>query len=62
MMIHCIRWPPCELNISCTSSTAESRAKIGTSKMHLSDLVHDRTNKINCAPSEYTDHVLHEPR
>ena len=21
-------WPPCELNISCTSTTAESRAKI----------------------------------
>ena len=36
MMIHCIRWPPCELNISCTSTTAESRAAFGTSKMHLS--------------------------
>ena len=23
-----VRWPPCELNISCTSTTAESRAKI----------------------------------
>ena len=42
--------------------SAESRAKIGTSKMHLSDLVHDRTNKINCEPSEYTDQLLHEPR
>ena len=31
--------PPCELNISCTSTTAESRAKFGTSKMHLSPLV-----------------------
>ena len=29
-------WPPCELNISCTSTSAESRAKICTSKMHLS--------------------------
>ena len=25
------------------------------------DLVHDRTNKINCAPSEYSDQLLHEP-
>ena len=23
-----VRWPPCELNISCTSTTAESRVKI----------------------------------
>ena len=23
-----VRWPPCELNISCTSTSAESRAKI----------------------------------
>ena len=23
-----VRWPPCELNISCTSTTAESIAKI----------------------------------
>ena len=23
-----VRWPPCKLNISCTSTTAESRAKI----------------------------------
>ena len=23
-----IRWPPCELNISCTSTTAESRARV----------------------------------
>ena len=23
-----VRWPPCELNISCTSTTTESRAKI----------------------------------
>ena len=29
MMMHCIRKkPPCELNISCTSTTAESVAKI----------------------------------
>ena len=30
-MIHCIylvRWPPCKLNIPCTLTTAESRAKI----------------------------------
>ena len=27
---------PCKWNIFCTSTTAESRAKIGTSKMHLS--------------------------
>ena len=44
MMIHLIvRRLPCELNISCTSTTAdsctsttaESRARFGTSKMHL---------------------------
>ena len=26
---------PCELDISCTSTTAESRARFGTSKVHL---------------------------
>ena len=29
-------WPPCELKISCTSTTAESRRRFDTSKMHLS--------------------------
>ena len=28
LYIALVRWPPCELNISCTSTTAESRTKI----------------------------------
>ena len=27
-LLQWLQWPPCELNISCTSTTAESRAKI----------------------------------
>ena len=37
MIIAIVRKPPCELNIFCVlTTTTESRARFGTSKMHLS--------------------------
>ena len=39
MMIHCIRWPPCELNISLFQQQQNLGRRFGTSKMHLSPLV-----------------------